>query len=72
MSYSMLSSHAIQMEASMQKSGLTWFSLLTVLPFLASHRERGPDPLALVNDYAQRANAHDIPVELLREWQAGR
>ncbi|MDT8306956.1 MAG: hypothetical protein RRC07_13565 [Anaerolineae bacterium] len=45
----------------MQKSSLTWFSLLFMLLFLPSCRNRRPDPVALVNDYAERANAHDIP-----------
>lgn len=45
----------------MRKFSLTWFTLFVISLFIASCRKRAPDPVALVNDYAERANAHDIP-----------
>lgn len=45
----------------MRTFSLTWFTLIVISLFIASCRNREPDPVALVNAYAERANAHDIP-----------
>lgn len=45
----------------MRNFSLSWFTLFLMSLFIASSRNRRPDPVALVNDYGERANAHDIP-----------